>query len=472
MAIPRAVLSVKRPSSTVVKHRGGRYVVIKRTSRRKGKRVVPVDIGMVGEIVDGRFVETKPMARKKRVDIKDFGEVTLCNKMGRDLFDELRAVWPLDDAKRLYAIALLRAAYGNVKNRDLQMHYETSFASEMYPGVHLSEQAVSAFLLEIGQAYSFICTFMRNRVKKFAGQNIVIDGMLKDYNSYAGSMSEFSRKGAKKGSKDMSILYAFSPEQMEPIAAKPYAGNILDQTAVGNFVTEYKIEKGLMIFDKGFFNSDFLDKVDKKDGLAYLIPLKQDSALIKKYGMDCPTEYLEGYKDATVLFKKVKMKAGGFLYSFRDPRMACEQETGYVQKAVKKKKFKGDAYADKKSLFGLIVFKSKADLAPLTIYLAYAQRWDIEVMFDMFKNIIDRDTVNVHGDYRAYATEFINFLSTIMTARVKKLIVQKEINKAYSYKQVFKYLSKYKKARTSENGKWVPVTMLKYIEELVGTLDV
>ena len=253
MAIPKEILSVSRPSSTVVKYRGGRYVVIKRTSRRKGKRVVPVDVGMVGEILDGRFVEGKPEVRRKRIDLKDYGEVTLCNNMGRDLFDELRAVWPLNDAKRLYAIALLRAAYGDVKNRDLQMHYETSFASEMYPGVHLSEQAVSAFLLETGQAYSLIVQFMRNRVKKFAGQNIVIDGMLKDYNSHTGSMSEFSRKGAKKGSKDISILYAFSPEQMEPIAAKPYAGNMLDQTVVGNFVTEYKIEKGLMIFDKGFF---------------------------------------------------------------------------------------------------------------------------------------------------------------------------------------------------------------------------
>ena len=57
MAIPKAILSVNRPSSTVVKYRGGRYVVIKRTSRRKGKRVVPVDVGMVGEILDGRFVE-------------------------------------------------------------------------------------------------------------------------------------------------------------------------------------------------------------------------------------------------------------------------------------------------------------------------------------------------------------------------------------------------------------------------------
>ena len=474
MAIPKEILSVKRPSSTVVKHRGGRYVVIKRTSRRVGKRVIPIDTGAVGEIVDGRYVAGTPSAvrKRKRIDIKDYGEVTLCNKLGKDLFDELRKVWDLDDAKRLYTIALLRAAYGDVKNRDLQMHYETSFASEMYPGVHLSEKAVSAFLLDTGQAYSLICEFMRNRVKQFAGKNIVIDGMLKDYNSQTGTMSEFSRKGSKKGSKDMSILYAFSPEAMEPIAAKPYAGNMLDQKAVDNFVTENKIEKGLMIFDKGFFNKGFFDKVDKIEGLSYLIPLKQDSALIKKYGMDNPTEHLEGYRDATVLFKKVKMKAGGFLYSFRDPRMAFEQEVGYVQKAVKKKVFKGEKYEQKKSLFGLIVFKSKADVAPLVAYQAYAQRWDIEVLFDMFKNIIDRDTVNVHGDYRAYATEFINFLSTIITSRVKKLLVKKEINKNYSYKQVFKYLAKYKKVKVMEKGKWESVVMLKYIEELVGTLDV
>jgi hypothetical protein len=439
-----------------------------------GKRVIPIDTGAVGEIVDGRYVAGTPSAvrKRKRIDIKDYGEVTLCNKLGKDLFDELRKVWDLDDAKRLYTIALLRAAYGDVKNRDLQMHYETSFASEMYPGVHLSEKAVSAFLLDTGQAYSLICEFMRNRVKQFAGKNIVIDGMLKDYNSQTGTMSEFSRKGSKKGAKDMSILYAFSPEAMEPIAAKPYAGNMLDQKAVDNFVTENKIEKGLMIFDKGFFNKGFFDKVDKIEGLSYLIPLKQDSALIKKYGMDNPTEHLEGYKDATVLFKKVKMKAGGFLYSFRDPRTAFEQEVGYVQKAVKKKVFKGEKYEQKKSLFGLIVFKSKADVAPLVAYQAYAQRWDIEVLFDMFKNIIDRDTVNVHGDYRAYATEFINFLSTIITSRVKKLLVKKEINKNYSYKQVFKYLAKYKKVKVMEKGKWESVVMLKYIEELVGTLDV
>jgi hypothetical protein len=161
MAIPQEILAVQRPSSTVVKQRGERYVVIKRTSKRVGKRVVPVDVGMVGEIVGGKFVETVTKQPKKAIDIKDYGEVTLCNKLGFDLLQELASVWSISDAKRLYVIALLRAAFGDVKNGELQLHYMTSFASEYFPGVHLSEQAVSAFLMEIGQAYSLICEFMR-----------------------------------------------------------------------------------------------------------------------------------------------------------------------------------------------------------------------------------------------------------------------------------------------------------------------
>lgn len=51
-------------------------------------------------------------------------------------------------------------------------------------------------------------------------------------------------------------------------------------------------------------------------------------------------------------------------------------------------------------------------------------------------------------------------------------IVKKEPNTKYSYKQIFRMLSKYKKVRTSDGGKWQNVTMLKYIEDLVVTLDV
>ena len=472
MAIPKEILHVARPSSTIVKKRGSRDVVIKRTSKRVGKRVVPVELGTVGEIVDGRYVESSTKKTAKTIDIKDYGEVALCNALGNDLLDELLKVYGRNDAIRLYVIALLRASYGDIKNRDLQLQYETSFASEKYPGVHLSEQAVSAFLQECGQSYSHICEFMRNRVELFSGKNIAVDGMLKDYNANESSLSEFSRKARTKGSKDISLLYAFDLDSKEPVAAKAYAGNMLDQTAINDFVSENKIDRGLMIIDKGFWSKEMFETIDKKGGLSYIIPLKQNSKFIKNYGMDSPTEVLEGYEDGTILFKKARMQNGHYLYAFRDPKLASEQEIAYVQQGKKKENFDGEKYMGKKSLFGLIVFKSKTNLDPLDVYSAYAQRWSIEVLFNLYKNIMERDTVNVHGDYRLYATEFINFLSTIISCRIKNLLVKKGINKRHSYKQVFKYLSKYKKVRVSDKSSWKSCTMNKNVTELINDLDV
>lgn len=472
MPIPKEILAVERPKNTVVRKSGERYLVIKRTCRRVGKRNLPVDLGTIGEIVNGAYIEKRKEPRKRRIDVKDYGEVALCDKAGRDMLQELAKVWDMSDAKRLYVMALLRACFPGAKDRDLQMHYETSYASEWYPGVHLSENSVSSFLLSVGQNYSAISEFMRNRVAALGGGRMVIDGMLKDCNSDTGSLSEFSRKGAKKGSRDISLMYAYDPDRNEPIAVKPYPGNMLDQTAVGDFISEFNIKKGMMIIDRGFLSEAMLDAADKEPGLSYVIPLKRDSALIARYGMDSPAAHLSGYKEATVLYRKERMADGKYLYSFRDPRIASEQEAAYVQNATRKGRFSEQAYADRKAGFGLVVFKSKSDLDPLALYLAYAQRWVIEVLFNMFKNIIDRDTVNVHGDYRTYATELVNFLSAVIASRVKNMVVKYELNKRYSLRQVFKYLAKYKKVRTSEDGTWQTAVNLKYIGEIIEKLGI
>ena len=60
--------------------------------------------------------------------------------------------------------------------------------------------------------------------------------------------------------------------------------------------------------------------------------------------------------------------------------------------------------------------------------------------------------VNVHGDYRLYATEFINYLSVIIASRVKKLLAETKVDQSYSYAQVFKYLSKYKMLDTRKSS--------------------
>lgn len=470
MPIPTEILAVPRPKSTRVKKSGERWLVIKRTCRREGKRNIPVDLGTIGEIVNGKYVEIRKEPRSRRVDIKDYGEVKLCNDCAGDMLQDLADVWDIADAKKLYCIAVLRAAYGNIRNRDLQLQYSTSFLSEMIPGVGLSENTVSSFLMSVGLQSSLITEFMNNRLARHSTATVIVDGMLKDYNSICSSMSEFSRKGAKKGSKDTSLIYAYSPELMEPMAARPYPGNMLDATAVEDFLIDTKIEKGLMIFDKGFHNDTVFEAIEKKEGMSYLIPLKRNSKLITRYGMDNPVQHLKGYKDAVVLFKKTKMTNGKWLYAFRDPRMAFEQECAYVQSASSKDSYDAGRYQQLKPRFGLVVFQSKSDLDPLVIYMAYLGRWEIETMFDLYKNIVDRDTVNIHNDYRLYATEFINFLTVIIAMRVKKRLIEKKLNKKYSQKEIFHYLSKVKKVRVGNDESWRPATTVNYIADIAKSL--
>jgi len=481
MPVPSEILAVERPKNTRVKKSGEKYLVIKRTCKRVGKRNVPVELGTIGEIVNGKYVEKRSVPRQKEIEIKDYGEVALNDKCKGNLLQELADVWDISDAKRLLVIALLRSSYGDMRNRDLEMRYQTSFLSEMYPGVSLSENSVSRFLSEIGAAYSLIVEFMRNRIASFAGGRMVVDGMLKDYNSHTGSFSEFSRKAMKKGSRDVSLMYAFDPVSKEPIAVKPYQGNMLDSTAIEDFVGEYGVSRALMIFDKGFHNDSLFEKTDRMEGLSCVVPLKANSRIISRYGMDEPVEKLNGFNKSTVLYKKVRMANGKYLYAYRDTRSAFEQETGYIERASRKKKgMEPEKYLEMRGRFGLIVFQCKDDLDPLTLYLAYLGRWDIEVMFNLYKNIIDRDTLNVQTDYRLYATELINFISVIITTRVRRMLSstfignkkKKTVTEMYSHKQVLIYLSKYKKVRTVEAGNWHPTKRLKYIQELCETIGI
>ena len=85
MPIPAEILAVERPKNTRVKKSGDRYLVIKRTCKYVDGRNVPVELGTIGEIVNGSYVEKRKEPRPKGVDIKDYGEVALCDDCGKDL---------------------------------------------------------------------------------------------------------------------------------------------------------------------------------------------------------------------------------------------------------------------------------------------------------------------------------------------------------------------------------------------------
>ena len=488
MPIPQEILDVKRPVNTRVKQSGERYLVIKRTCKRIDGRNIPVELGTIGEIINGEYVELRKEPRRKRntVDIKDYGEIAMCHKAAGDLFTELTGVFDIKTAKQLYTIAILRTADPDIKDRDLKFAYETSYLSEMYPGVPLSENTVSKFLLETGMAYRYIQRFMESRVEKCAGKTLVIDGTLKGSNGNENSFSEYSRKGTVKGSRDLNLIYAYDIESQEPVAVKPYPGNMLDLTAVNDFVSGYSIKKGVLVMDKGFYSKAVVERLRSIEGLTYIIPLKKSSKQIDEYHMlEAIVTPLIGYDETTILYKMQKANDKCYLYAFRDPKLAAEQEAGYIAFSQKNGTFSEEKLLEKQKEFGVIVFEAKANLSPLEVFMAYTKRWEIEIMFSLYKDIIELDTVNVHSDYSIYTTELINYLSVIIAARVKKLLkttplsklkskngAVKTISQTYSYRQILRYLSKCKMLRVGDSLKWCPSQTVKYIDELKSALGI
>ncbi len=153
--------------------------------------------------------------------------------------------------------------------------------------------------------------------------------------------------------------------------------------------------------------------------------------------------------------------------------MKTNQEKGYLSRAFEKGSFDEDKYEKKSTKFGLIVFESNADLNLKDIYDAYQERWEIETVFNNYKNIINRQEVNVQGNYRLFATEFINFISSIISMRVKNLLVKTNISEKYTQRQVMRFLSKVAKRRSTKNPeKWMDCARLKYINDLCKKLGV
>ena len=87
MAIPEEIKSVPRPRGTIIKYSFGHYYVIKRTSRRVPGKKTPrtVDLGTIGEIKNGVYVEIravpKKVAEKQAINIKTYGTVAVCHKV-------------------------------------------------------------------------------------------------------------------------------------------------------------------------------------------------------------------------------------------------------------------------------------------------------------------------------------------------------------------------------------------------------
>lgn len=467
MPVPKYILQVKRPMNTLVTIYGknhDHYAVRQRVGcKRINGRNIPQTGPTVGHIIDGVYVpknaSTHTSVSVADIDLKDWGNVMLCKNVFEDIIPELMQVYDERDSLRLFVISILRVCNPGIKDYELKEAYETSFLSELYPDVALSKNVVCKFWNDMGKATSRIVQFMQNRTDNIKlDHHILVDGTLKSNESNVNTLSDFSRKARLKNSRDISVLYAFDLEEMEPVCSKCFPGNMIDLTSYESFISENKIEKGLLIGDKGFPSSAAEEYFAKHPDLHYLNPLKRNSTIISEYSMMDFTGMLKGHEGIT--FRKEKCgDMGKWLYSFRDASRAAKEEHDWLVRAQKDGSYSLDELKEKQKVFGTIVLECDLDMAPEVAYKAYDERWQIEIVMRFYKFACEFDEARVHDDYSVIGSEFCDFLSTLLTFRLMKKFDKTKLLEKMTYKKIMSGLRRAKEIRIG--GKWNLIKLTK-----------
>lgn len=480
MPIPQDILSVARPKNTVVIAYGkdkNLYAVRQRVGcRNVDGRHLPVNGPTIGHIIDGVYVPIDNNAvpgtvASSPVDLKDWANIILSDRVFHDILKELSAVYNPSDAMKIYCIAILRVCEHGIKNYELKEAYETSFLSELYPGVALSKNTVSTFLNDLGKALSKIVHFMRDRTSAVSmDHHLLVDGTLKSDESKVNSLSDFSRKARTKGTRDISVLYAFDLEEMEPVCSKCFPGNMLDATSYGSFISENRITKGIIVGDKGFPESAAHEHFEANPDLHYLNPVKRNSKLISRHNMLDFTGILSGYEGIT--YRKEKcIGTEKWLYSYRDSYKASKEERDWLRRAKKNKTYSLDTLREKQKTFGTIVLESDLDLPSEIAYKAYEKRWEIEIVMRYYKSACEFDETRVQDDYSVIGSEFCDFLSTLLTFRLIKTFDRAGLLEDRTYKKIMSVLSRAKKVRT-EGDEWQLIRMNPSHVEMLQELEI
>ena len=446
MPVPEEIRKVPRPKNTVCKATSNPsiYLVIERKGCRydKGRRL-PVNGSTIGHIIDGAYVPLGKGEAHGRLSTSEpsmlkYGNVAFAHAVGQSLLPELGRVFDAKDAEQIYTIALVRAAFPDLKDYRIQEEYDKSWASQLFPRAAVSKSSVSSLMSRLGANYSRLAEFMRNRVDAMAGPGMVtiLDGMLKSNTSKVNSFSGFSFKSRIRGEKDIVVMVAFSADKKEPICSKAFRGSMPDYTNFVDFAEEFNIREGTVIGDKAF---EF-DKIEGCPSLGYVYPCKRSSRRPKDLGC---------YKDMSMisdcggllLGKKVQdEKEGVWYYAFRDTDKENKEVRDFLKRAKKKGAFDQEKFARRKELAGTVVFKSNVDFALPDVYKLYRQRWEIELAFRSYKDLLKAATTREHDDWSLVGSEFVNFLSVVMTCRMKNRIEETDLFRKYTYGEILERL--------------------------------
>ena len=242
MEKPDYVMNFVRPANTEIKYIRGHWYLYERSnvydpqlgrSRKKSGKIL-------GSITEQGLVPSR--ARRGCVnpvlnDVVEVGAVNYIYQRSEWMRSRLQKHFP-DLWEAIYVTAVVRAIY-DCRFRRLQLHYEDSILSYLYPGLSFMPNAVTEFLNTLGRMRGAIRGYMQEMVAEHE-RFLLFDGhrLLSASRTIDNAECGYDSKMRYKPQINLLYLFTMGGDIGYPVYYKQYLGSTLDVSAFSDILKE------------------------------------------------------------------------------------------------------------------------------------------------------------------------------------------------------------------------------------------
>ncbi|MBQ9273934.1 MAG: transposase [Succinivibrio sp.] len=481
--VPDYVANFEKPAGTEIKHIKDYYYLYECTSKydKELGRSRKVSGKLLGRItpqglirsrarrVESGEIAAPPVIAHLPRSVLECGASLFFLKRSEGMRQMLEHHFP-DLWQYLHALAILRTVYGG-RFRRLQLHFENSLLCHVYRNLSFEKETTREIIRELGGRRNHISDFMKESA---SGRErfILFDGHRVLSSSRTMEDAELGYDSKRRYKPQLNVLYAFSLDEEGtgmPSYYKQYAGGTPDVSAFRDLLNEYGLngENITVIGDKGTASEEGIEEL-LSSGLKYILPLRRGNLETK----DCMPQSHADYDNAfTFNGRSIQSKTwhhdGYDIHLFLDNSLFAEEMADATRRrensntsiesrarAERQRRAQGKGRLTDEQLsklvaapmselitdlpyMGTITVKSnRTELTDRQVYCLLKQRQAIEQFFKTYDDTLDFDSSYMRSRSDEEAWLFLNHLSAMLGIAVIEELMQLELSKDISLKDL------------------------------------
>jgi len=492
MAYPQWVISQKQKGQEIKKI-GNNYYLYEVSSfySKEKKSTVKKSGKYLGRLTEkgllsktNRELSQTPLVR--RVCVKEFGASNWVVFTLEKEISLLKVYFPIYWAEILVCCVLRLIHQACFKQ--MFWYYESSYLSETFVQLRLGGQQISTWLKAVGEDRQSMVKVMQGLQE---GEEILlIDSTHIITKSTHNLSAQLGYNSQREFDTQVNLLYLFSQDKQMPIFYRCVQGSVREVRSMQLTLQESGIKQAVLVSDKGFYSANNIDILEQ-DHWQYVLPLRRNSVLIDysvvkgddKKGFDG----FFIFEKRPIWYKKISDQDKRRVILFLDESLKYSETQDYLQRIQQQKEgYTLEKFHEQSYCFGTIsvisnTIEKQTQIAenkqvqvietPYScqkVYQLLKSRNDIEVLNDVYKNVLEADKTYMQNQTSMEAWHFINFLAIRVYYRLYVLLCQQDLNKKYSPIDILLLLQTQKKVKINEQ--WVDAEVPKKANEVLDKI--